>query len=140
MRAVVNFDGSCGPSNPAEYVGWGVSITINGDTLGVSGASRVVGGTNNLAEYLGAINGMKKALELGVRDIHLRGDSMLIINHLRGVWEAKSPHLIPLLKEAKSLLSQFDSHIVEWVPRRENFEANTLAYNAYKQLLNGGAN
>ncbi|NEO09754.1 ribonuclease HI family protein [Moorena sp. SIO3I8] len=89
--------------------------------------------TNNEAEYTGAILGLEKALEIGAGQVVLKGDSQLVINQLKGTWRVKTPHLRPLWTKAKSLLNQFDSVQLEWIPRAQNSEADAVANQAMDQ-------
>ncbi|NEP28462.1 ribonuclease HI family protein [Moorena sp. SIO3I6] len=89
--------------------------------------------TNNQAEYTGAILGLEKALEIGAGQVVLKGDSQLVINQLKGTWRVKTPHLRPLWTKAKSLLNQFDSVQLEWIPRAQNSEADAAANQAMDQ-------
>ncbi|EGJ35465.1 MULTISPECIES: ribonuclease HI family protein [Moorena] len=89
--------------------------------------------TNNEAEYNGAILGLEKALEIGAGQVVLKGDSQLVINQLKGTWRVKTPHLRPLWTKAKSLLNQFDSVKLEWIPRAQNSEADAAANQAMDQ-------
>ena len=47
--------------------------------------------TNNYAEYVGLIEGLKHATTLGVTDIFIEGDSMLVIKQSAGQWNVNSP-------------------------------------------------
>jgi ribonuclease HI len=76
--------------------------------------------TNNEAEYMGAIIGLEKALELGATNIILQGDSQLVINQLEGVWEVNAGHLLNYFGDAKRLLRQFKTARLQWIPRQEN--------------------
>ena len=89
--------------------------------------------TNNEAEYTGAILGLEKALEIGAGQVVLKGDSQLVINQLKGTWRVKTAHLRPLWTKAKSLLNQFDSVQLEWIPRAQNSEADAVANQAMDQ-------
>ena len=47
--------------------------------------------TNNDAEYEALIAGLKLALEMGVENINVFSDSMLVIWHIRGNYQARGP-------------------------------------------------
>ncbi|KAM5585183.1 hypothetical protein ABKV19_004533, partial [Rosa sericea] len=83
--------------------------------------------TNNQAEYEALIIGLEVLLELGVRDIQVRGDSLLVINQLREKFRCTSALLAPYLDHALELLLQFDDVDLEHIPRERNFAANELA-------------
>ncbi|XP_074324177.1 uncharacterized protein LOC141661094 [Apium graveolens] len=47
--------------------------------------------TNNDAEYEALINGLKIALEMGVRNLITRSDSELVVNQVKGGFQARGP-------------------------------------------------
>jgi ribonuclease HI len=49
--------------------------------------------TNNMAEYEALILGLKVLKELGAKRIAIHGDSELIINQIKGIYQAKHPRL-----------------------------------------------
>src|SRR5205085_1016435 len=63
--------------------------------------------TNNVAEYKGLLLGLRKAQQLGAREVEVRADSELMIKQLKGKYAVKSEGLKPLFNEAKALLSLF---------------------------------
>ncbi|HEY6566938.1 MAG TPA: ribonuclease HI family protein [Actinomycetota bacterium] len=112
--------------NPGP-AGIGVQITdVDGDVVAEI-AEGLGETTNNVAEYTAAIEGLKKAKELGATRVHLLSDSLLLINQLTGRFRVKSPHLQPLHRKARELASAFDDVEFEHVPRERNTEADRLA-------------
>ncbi|XP_024163918.1 uncharacterized protein LOC112170864 [Rosa chinensis] len=83
--------------------------------------------TNNQAEYEALIIGLEVLLELGVRDVQIRGDSLLVINQLQEKYRCASCLLVPYLNRAIELLDQFDDVGLEYIHRERNFAANELA-------------
>lgn len=83
--------------------------------------------TNNVAEYTAAIEGLKRAQALGARRVHLRSDSLLLINQLTGRYRVKTPHLQPLNREIRELARSFDDVGYEHIRRERNTEADRLA-------------
>ncbi|XP_024155782.1 uncharacterized protein LOC112163742 [Rosa chinensis] len=83
--------------------------------------------TNNQAEYEALIIGLEVLLKLGVREVQVRGDSLLVINQLQNVYRCASCLLVPYLNRAVELLDQFDDVGFENIPRERNFAANELA-------------
>ncbi|CAM9171811.1 unnamed protein product, partial [Heterosigma akashiwo] len=57
--------------------------------------------TNNEAEYDGVLSGMAAALELGIKDLQVYGDSKMIIMQLKDEWKCRAEHLQPLYRRAK---------------------------------------
>jgi ribonuclease HI len=133
----MNCDGASS-GNPGR-AGIGVLIRIPRDLAGQLGLaeeysiSRYIGETtNNVAEYTALIEGLKKALSLGIRKIRISLDSELIVKQLNGVYRVKNAGLIPLFEQAKSLLGQCESFKVTHVPREMNREADALARKGVK--------
>ncbi|XP_024199772.1 uncharacterized protein LOC112202965 [Rosa chinensis] len=83
--------------------------------------------TNNQAEYEALIIGLEVLLELGVRDIQVREDSLLVINQLLEKFRCTSDLLAPYLDRSLELLVQFDDMDLEHIPRERNFVAYELA-------------
>ena len=83
--------------------------------------------TNNVAEYLAAVEALRQALELGATDLVLRSDSRLLVEQLSGRWRVKNPTLIRLHEEARALVGRFHSVTFEHVRRERNREADRLA-------------
>ena len=57
--------------------------------------------TNNYAEYMGLILGVKKSCEIDIKNLIIKCDSLLVINQLNGKFSVKSDNLKPLYNEAK---------------------------------------
>ena len=83
--------------------------------------------TNNVAEYTAAIAGLKRARDLGARDVVLRSDSQLLIKQLSGEYRVKTAHLQPLHREVRTLAAGFAKIGFEHVPREQNQDADRLA-------------
>ena len=86
--------------------------------------------TNNVAEYKGLILGLRKAHELGARDVEVRADSELMIRQLNGKYSVKNEGLKPLYNEAKALLESFETWNAAHVPREENALADEMSNRA----------
>ncbi len=94
-------------------------------------SSRALGhGTNNQAEYHGAIAALEAALGLGAREVELRMDAELIVRQLSGRYKVRNPKLIPLHKRILDLRSRFDRVALVHVPRAQNSVADALANEA----------
>lgn len=91
--------------------------------------------TNNVAEYWGAIEALKELKKLQAIQPILRGDSKLVIKHLRREWKVRSPKLKPLYLRAKELVDELKA-LPEWIPREENEEADRLSRLALKEFVN----
>lgn len=86
--------------------------------------------TNNYAEYQGLIHGASEALKLGVKNIEIFMDSMLVVKQVNGEWKVKSPNLFELVAKSKELLSNFESWKLSYIPREKNTHADHAAKKA----------
>src|SRR5580700_7160026 len=103
----VNFDGgSRGNPGPA---GIGVVLSAEDGTSLVTRGKYIGTATNNTAEYLALILGLRQAAELGAKKIVIRGDSELVIKQMRGEYRVKNPALKQLFDQAQDLLEPFES-------------------------------
>ena len=87
--------------------------------------------TNNQAEYHSLEMGLERALEAGVKKIHVHMDSQLAIRQISGQYKVRSPDLLPRYKNVKSLLSKFEEATCVHVPR----ELNKLADGEVNRIL-----
>ena len=83
--------------------------------------------SNNEAEYEALIAGLQRAKELGVENLNIRSDSQLVVNQIKGVFEAKDPRMAKYLEKVMSILSQFVKYDISQVPRAENGHVEALA-------------
>ena len=83
--------------------------------------------TNNVAEYQALIIGLQMAIEMGISQLEILGDSKLVIHQILEQYDVKKEDLIPYCKYAKKLLSNFEAITLEHIPRKENRQVETLA-------------
>jgi ribonuclease HI len=86
--------------------------------------------TVNEAEYHALLTGLKAAIELGIEDIRVRGDSNLIVSQVKGDWKVKEPRLIPLHAECNEMKKKFRRFDIAHVRREFNKDADALANSA----------
>jgi probable phosphoglycerate mutase len=132
MNVVAYADGaSRGNPGPSSY---GV-VVFDADGHELHRSSRALGhGTNNQAEYQGAIAALEAALGLGARDVELRMDSELVVRQLSGRYKVRNPKLARLYKRILDLRSRFDRVALVLVPRAQNGIADALANEALDQV------
>jgi ribonuclease HI len=124
--ATVNIDGgSRGNPGPAGY---GVHIEHDGAIVEVKGS--LLTATNNVAEYSGLLAALRWAIEHGVTTLHVRSDSLLLVQQMKGVYRVKHPGLQPLYQEAMGLVRQVGCVTFEHVRREFNKDADRLANEA----------
>ncbi len=119
------FDGgSRGNPGPA---GWGAYIVDNaGNVLAeLSGALGVA--TNNVAEYHGLIAALQWAADNDVTVLAIKGDSLLLVEQMRGNYKVKNEGLKPLHMKARMLVMQIGNVSFAHVPRDKNKDADRLS-------------
>ena len=131
------FDGSAKPNPSYDYAGCGWQLVDHRGREIDRGGKRIYSWelnnntgnvTNNEAEYCGLIEGLKAAIQEGVRRIKVLGDSKLVVEQINGNWACRSDRMIPLWREAKELLEdEFQSYDISWIDRSENEVADELA-------------
>lgn len=125
VEAVLHFDGAADP-NPGPNCRSAFVLKM-GATV-VQRSIKIGQATNNIAEYKALIFGLAEALDRGVTDIEVYGDSLLVIRGVkRGPKKSGAPHLEALKAEAISLVRKFHSADLNWIPREENTEADELS-------------
>lgn len=83
-------------------------------------------GTNNQAEWLALLWGMIFAQERGVNDITLKGDSQLVLNQAKGVWQCRKPDLQTYLSEFKTMKPRFKHIGLVYVRREHNLAGHFI--------------
>ena len=91
--------------------------------------------TNNVAEYQALLLGLKLAEKLGVTRIQVFADSQLLVHQLNGHYRVKAAHLLPLWREAKQRLQNFEAWAISHTRRELNLQADALANQAIDQKL-----
>ncbi len=115
--------------NPAEGAIGVVLINPKGHL--VAEISKSIGSaTNNIAEYRAFIEGLKLARSRGIQRIRVFLDSELVVEQVNGRAKVGKEHIRPLHAEACSLLEEFPSIRISWIPRKWNAEADALATKA----------
>ncbi|HET8569478.1 MAG TPA: ribonuclease HI family protein [Candidatus Limnocylindria bacterium] len=128
MRALLYADGGA-RGNPGPAAGAAVLLDDDGRVL--AECARYLGtATNNVAEYTGLIVGLEEAQRLGVDDLEVRMDSLLVVQQMRGLWRIRHANLKPLALRAGALLASFPKRTVVHVPREENGLADALVNRA----------
>jgi len=128
VKARLSTDGGArGNPGPAAY-GF-VLETEDGTVLAAEGAPIGVA-TNNVAEYRGVVEGLRRAVELGIDELELVSDSELIVHQMRGEWKIKNEALKVLWQEAQELADRIASVRYTSVRREHNELADGLVNEA----------
>ena len=83
--------------------------------------------SNNIAEYEALVNGLKIAIELGVRRLDVRGDSQLVIDQVMKTSNCHDPKMEAYCKEVHRLEDKFHGLELVHIARRFNEAADELA-------------
>jgi len=115
--------GSRGNPGPAGIAA--VATDPSGGVL-VERSETIGEATNNVAEYRALLLGIELAKQLGADEVEFVGDSMLIVEQVRGKWKVKQEHLRPLHTKATDALRELPSWSIRHVKRDENTRADEL--------------
>jgi ribonuclease HI len=83
--------------------------------------------TNNVAEYNGLLAALRWAKTHGHTAIHIKADSLLIVEQMRGRFKVKHPGLQPLHAKATLLAHDVGRVTYEHVRRELNKDADRLS-------------
>ena len=119
--------GSRGNPGPA---GFGVRVERPDGTLLEELAESIGVATNNVAEYRGLIAALEWARARGERALHVRSDSLLLVQQMLGRYRVKHPGLQPLHARARLLAHEIGGVTFEHVRRESNTHADRLANTA----------
>jgi ribonuclease HI len=97
-------------------------LAAHGEAIGVA--------TNNVAEYRALVEGLAKALEVGVDELDVVSDSELVVKQMNGDYKVKNAALVDLSLEAAHLARQIGRVRYRAVPRIENELADSLVNEA----------
>lgn len=122
------FDGATKHTNPGLR---GIGALLKGPAGQRIEIAREIGeGTNNEAEYCALMAVLDAAVEAGVQDLVVYGDSQLVIRQVNGEWLINARPLVPLCKTVLELKAQIPNVRLCWIPREENDEADALSKRA----------
>lgn len=116
--------GARGNPGPA---GFGVRIERPDGTLIEEFSESIGVATNNVAEYRGLLAALDWARRHGATSLHVRSDSLLLVQQMLGNYKVKHPGLQPLHARARLLARQIGTVSFEHVGREANQHADRLA-------------
>jgi len=127
MRVAYIDGGARGNPGPA---GFGVRIEQADGTLVEEFCESIGTATNNVAEYRALIAALEWAKAHDERELHVRSDSLLLVQQMRGVFKVKNAGLQPLHAKARLLAHAIGKVTFEHVGRALNAHADRLANTA----------
>jgi ribonuclease HI len=116
--------GARGNPGPAGY---GVRIEDEGGTLVEEFGESIGIATNNVAEYRGLLAALEWARRHGHHALHVRSDSLLLVQQMLGNYKVKHEGLQPLHARARLLAHEIGRVTYEHVRRESNAHADRLA-------------
>jgi ribonuclease HI len=123
-KYLLRFDGAS-KGNPG-IAGAGAVLYENGKEIWCT--SRYLGiQTNNYAECFAVILGIDEACRRKIKDLEVEGDSMLVINQLKGKWKVNNKDLKNLYLSIQQTLKQFNNITYKHIYRNNNKRADELA-------------
>jgi ribonuclease H / adenosylcobalamin/alpha-ribazole phosphatase len=128
VKARLSTDGGArGNPGPAAYAYMleaddGTVLAAHGEAIGVA--------TNNIAEYRALVEGLRKAVEVGVDELEVVSDSELVVHQMRGEWKIKKDTLRLLWDEAQELAARIPKVRYTAVRREHNELADRLVNEA----------
>ena len=116
--------GARGNPGPA---GFGVRIEHQDGTLIEEFAESIGTATNNVAEYSALLAALEWTRRHGRHQLHVRSDSLLLVQQMLGNYKVKHPGLQPLHAKARLLAHEIGRVTFEHVRRERNAHADRLA-------------
>lgn len=134
----IYFDGLTEPRNPGGYGTYGFVVKADGRTVrrgrGFIGKGPEI--TNNRCEYIALLKALEYVKEnFPHAAVKCYGDSLLVINQMKGIWNVKNKALMELWLRASDIASSLPHVEFEWIPREENEEADALSREAYYDAI-----
>jgi ribonuclease HI len=96
----------------------GTVLEARGTAIGVA--------TNNVAEYRALVDGLRRAVEVGVDELEVVSDSELMVKQMRGEYRVKNEILRGLFREASALADRIGRVTYTAVRREHNELADRL--------------
>jgi ribonuclease HI len=121
------FDGSAHP-NPGRI---GIGAVLAGPAGERVEISEYAGhGSSSDAEYLALIALLEAAVQRGVRELQVAGDSQVVVQDVLMEEEFSAAALAQHRAQAVALMQQVGHVALHWVPRHRNAEADRLSQRA----------
>ena len=129
MEKIITFSDGGARGNPGP-AGIG-AVLYDADKNKIAEISHYIGETtNNQAEYRALIAALRKAVELGAKEVVSYLDSELVVKQLNREYKVKNAELAPLFLDIHNISLSFKKVTFIHVPREKNKEADLLANEA----------
>jgi ribonuclease HI len=78
-------------------------------------------------KYEALVQGLKKSMDLNVKELKVFGDSEIIVRQVRNTIHCNSPHLRNYQQEVHRLIEHFEAFNITMIPREKNILVDSLA-------------
>ncbi len=133
-RAIRILIDGCARGNPG-HAGCGVLIKDSRGRVLLKKGRYVGRTTNNVAEYMALIDGLREAVDIGAQEVTVVTDSELVVKQMTGQYKVKDVKLKELYAEAQGLSRSFPRSEFRHVAREKNRDADSLANAAVDSYL-----
>ena len=134
MKVLRLFTDGAARGNPGPA---GLGMVIEDDQgMRLWGGCRYAGTmTNNKAEYMALIDGLRKVAEWKPDLLEVYMDSELVVKQVLGTYRVRNTELSPLHRQVSGLLRSFPKVTVSHVRREQNRGADALANRAIDEAV-----
>jgi ribonuclease HI len=94
--------------------------------------------TNNQTKYEALLFGLQTLVDMGVKDIDAYGDSLLVVQQIKGEFQCFDGVLNSYLDRCLDIIKSLDTFTIHHIPREENSRANYLAQQASGYQISRG--
>jgi len=126
--------GARGNPGPA---GWGVQISNEAGEIAAEFCGALPHATNNVAEYSGLVAALDWCLDHGASAVHVKSDSLLLVQQMLGRYKIKNEGLKPLYGRARLTAAKIGRVTFEHIRRELNKDADRLANQAMDEAERG---
>lgn len=128
----LHFSGACRGSTGPSGGGFVISKSITedlqvGEIIEEESFHSGENNTDNQAEYLAIIAGVKACLNKGFKNLKIYGNSKLIIDQLNRDCRTKDDKMKELARQARHLLAKLDHYELKFIPKFYNGKASELS-------------
>jgi ribonuclease HI len=127
-KYILRFDGGAYP-NPGPCIGSYVIYELKDGIKNIKSEGGIYLdeiGNNNIGEYLGLIEGLKKSIELEIKVLNVESDAMLVISQMNKKCNVTNKNLIELYKKASNFCKKFDYIDFTHIYRHQNIYTDSL--------------
>ncbi|UCF77699.1 MAG: ribonuclease HI family protein [Candidatus Eiseniibacteriota bacterium] len=133
-RDIRVFIDGCARGNPG-HAGCGVLVKDSANRVLLKKGRYVGVTTNNVAEYMALIDGLREAVDFGTQEVTVLTDSELVVKQMNGEYRVKDVKLKELFAEAQRLSRSFAKSRFLHIARSGNKDADSLANDAVDSYL-----